>query len=208
LQTAYSFQGSPANQKQYNAVQIDCNTGGQTLNVSVLFNDGEITVPLGTINNTQRGKINLPVNAGLGQQAYKISLLITGNVLAFSYLYQALVECVVLPRTRQTFDTYKMNLSEASSKFARDVFWIYAASAPITVNVYYDDNPTPGFTFTMPTAGGLRNPLRTRLPAISFRTLRMVGTSTEDFMIWPDSNLWYKPQCQGRGYEKSLFVEP
>jgi hypothetical protein len=208
LQTAYSFQSSPANQKQYNAIVVDCNLGGQTLTVNALFNDGAITVPLGTISNSTRGKINLPLLNGLGQQAYKISLQIVGNLSTFAYLYQAAVEALVLPRTRKTFDTYKINISEASSKFARDVFWIYSAGAPIIVNVFYDDNPTAGFTFVMPQAGGFRNPLRTRLPAISFRTLRMVGTSTEDFILWPDSNLWYKVQCQGRGYEKVLFVEP
>ena len=208
LQTAYSFQGSPANQKQYNAVQVDCNTNGQTLAVNLLFNDGDITLPLGTISNTQRGKINLPVNLGEGQQAYKVSLQIIGSVTEFSYLYQAAIECLVLPRTRKTFDSYDLNLGGSDSKFARDVFFQYSAQAAITVNVYYDSNPTPGFTFTMPLAGGIRNPLRQRLPAVSFRTIRFVGTSTEDFLFWPDSALWYKFQCQGRGYEKAMFIEP
>jgi hypothetical protein len=101
MQTAYNFQGSPANQKQYQALQLDVNTGGQELNVAVLFNDGEIVVPLGTFSNTQRGKINFSINNGLGQQAYKCSLQITGNVTAFAYLYQTTIEALVLPRTRQ-----------------------------------------------------------------------------------------------------------
>jgi hypothetical protein len=208
LQTAYNFMGSPANQKQINAIVVDCNTAGQTLDVTALFNDGEITLPLGTINNTQRGKINLPVNAGLGQQAYKISLLISGNVNQWSYLFQAAVEALVLPRTRKTFDSYDLNLGGSDSKFARDVFFQYSAGAAITVNVYYDSNTTPGFTFTMPQAGGIRNPLRQRLPAVSFRTIRFVGTSTQDFLFWQDSCIWMKFTCQGRGYEKAQFVEP
>ena len=207
LQTAYNFQDSPANQKQYNAVQIDCNTGGQTLNVSVLFNDGEITLSLGTIVNTQRGKINLPINSGLGQQAYKISLLISGAISAFAYLYQAAVEALVLPRTRKTVDTYDMNCGFADSKFCKDFWAQYTATAAINVQVYYDDNPTPGFTFTMPQVGGVRNPLRVRLPAISFRTIRVVAESTGDFIWWPDTCLWVKPQCASRGYEKVLIVE-
>jgi hypothetical protein len=207
LQTAYSFQGSPANQKQYQAVQIDCNTGGQTLNVNLLFNDGEITVALGTISNAQRGKINLPVNLGLGQQAYKISLQITGNVSAFAYLYQAAVEALVLPRTRKTVDTYDLNCGFADSKYCKDFWAQYTATAPINVQVYYDDNATPGFTFTMPQAGGVRNPLRVRLPAVSFRTIRVVAESTGDFLWWPDTCLWVKPQCASRGYEKVLIVE-
>ena len=178
------------------------------MDVTAIFNDGEITLPLGTINNTQRGKINLPVNAGLGQQAYKISLLISGNVNQWSYLFQAAVEALVLPRTRKTFDSYDLNLGGSDSKFARDVFFQYSAGAAITVNVYYDSNTTPGFTFTMPQAGGIRNPLRQRLPAVSFRTIRFVGTSTQDFLFWQDSCIWMKFTCQGRGYEKAQFVEP
>jgi hypothetical protein len=207
LQTAYSFQESPANQKQYQALQIDCNTAGQTLTATLLFNDGEITLPLGNFSNTQRGKINFAINNGLGQQAYKCSLQITGSVTQFVYLYQAAIEALVLPRTRKTFDTYDMNLGGSDSKFARDVFFQYSAGTAINVSVYYDDNPNPGFTFTMPQAGGIRNPLRVRLPAVSFRTIRFVGTSTQDFLFWQDSCIWMKFQCQGRGYEKALFVE-
>ena len=207
LQTAYSFQESPANQKLYNAVQIDCNLGGQTLNVAVLFNDGAITVPLGTISNATRGKINLPVLAGLGQQAYKISLQITGNLSAFAYLYQAAVEALVLPRTRRTVDTYDLNCGIADSKYCKDFWAQYTATAPINVQVYYDDNATPGWTLTMPQAGGVRNPLRVRLPAISFRTIRVVAESAGDFIWWPDTCLFVKPQCSNRGYEKVLIVE-
>lgn len=207
LQTAYNFMGSPANQKQINAIVIDCNTAGQTLDVTALFNDGEITLPLGTISNTQRGKINLPVNAGLGQQAYKISIQITGSLTQRAYLYQAAVESLVLPRTRKTVDTYDLNCGFADSKYCKDFWAQYTATAPINVQVYYDDNPTPGFTFTMPQAGGVRNPLRVRLPAISFRTIRVVAESTGDFIWWPDTCLFVKPQCSNRGYEKVLIVE-
>ena len=207
LQTAYSFQESPANQKQYQAAVIDCNTNGATLSAALLFNDGEITVPLGTFSNTQRGKINFSINSGLGQQAYKCSLQITGNVSVFSYLFQAAIEALVLPRTRKTVDTYDLNCGFADSKFCKDFWAQYTATAPINVQIYYDDNPTPGWTFTMPQVGGVRNPLRERLPAISFRTIRVVAESSGDFIWWQDTCLWVKPQCASRGYEKVLIVE-
>jgi hypothetical protein len=100
-----------------------------------------------------------------------------------------------------------MNCGGADSKICRDFFAQYSATAPITVSVYYDSNPTAAFTFTMPTAGGIRNPLRQRLPGIQFRTIRLVATSTGDFMWWQDTCLWTKFLCQGRGYEKVLIVE-
>ena len=207
LQTAQNFQNEPANQKNYNNLTLDVNTQGQTLNVFLIFNDGQLALNLGTISNTQRGKINIPINSGLGQQAYKVSLQITGSLTQFAYIYQAAIEALVLPKTRRTFDSYDLNLGGADSKFARDIFIQYSAGAAITVNVYYDDSPIPGFTFTMPQAGGIRNPLRQRLPAVSFRTIRFVGTSTADFLFWQDSAIYWKSQGVGRGYEKAMFVE-
>lgn len=207
LQTSYQNQGLPANQKQYQNLQLDAATAGQPLTITLLFNDGQQSIVLGTVTTAQRAKVNLPINSGDGQQAYKASLQITGNLTQQIAIYQASLEALPLPITRRAFDSFKMNLSAPDSKIAKDIFWIYSAAAPIVVSVYYDDSPTVGFTFTMPTAGGIRNPLRQRLPAVSFRTIRFVGLSTADFMLWPDSCLWHKMQCQGRGYEKALFVE-
>jgi hypothetical protein len=207
LQTSYQNQGLPANQKNYNNLQLDVYTAGQPLTVTLLFNDGQFSINLGTVTNTQRAKYNFQVNAGKGQQAYKIALQITGNLTAQVYVYQASIEALPLPMTRKSFDTYDLNMGGTDSKICRDIFFQYSAGAPITVNVYYDSSTTPGFTFTMPTAGGIRNPLRQRLPAVSFRTIRFVGTSTADFMFWQDSCAWMKFQAQGRGYEKALFVE-
>ena len=113
----------------------------------------------------------------------------------------------MLPRTRRTVDTYDMNCGFADSKFCKDFWAQYTATAAINVQVYYDDNATPGFTFTMPQVGGVRNPMRVRLPAISFRTIRVIAESTGDFIWWQDTCLWIKPQCASRGYEKVLIVE-
>ena len=207
LQTPYNFMSLPANQKNFNNFQIDCNTAGQTLTLTLLFNDGQSSLVLGTVNTATRQKVNFKLNGGLGVQAYKVSLQITGNVLAQPYIYQAAIESLALPITRQAVDTYDMNCGGADSKICRDFFAQYSATAPITVNVFYDDNPSPGFTFTMPQASGIRNPLRQRLPAVSFRTIRLVGASSGDFLWWQDTCLWVKFQCTSRGYEKVLIVE-
>lgn len=207
LQTAYNFMSAPANPKQFNSPQFDVNTNGQTITVTLLFDDGQTSVTLGTINTTERQKVNFQLNNGEGVQAYKVSLQITGNLTNWVYLYQAAIESLTLPKTRRAFDTYDLNMGGPDSKYCRDVFFQYSAQSAITVNVYYDDSPNPGFTFTMPQAGGIRNPLRQRLPAVSFRTIRFVGTSTADFMFWEDSCAFFKFQNAARGYEKALFVE-
>jgi hypothetical protein len=207
LQTAYNFMGSPANQKQYQNLQLDCNTNGATVTVSLLFNDGQESLVLGTASNIERGKICFPVNAGDGQQAYKASMMVTGEVSQWCYLYQASLESLVLPVTRRSIDTFNLRLGIEDSKFAKNIWWEYSASAPIVFSVYYDDNPIEGFTFTLPTNTGIRNHVRTRLPAISFRDVRIVGYSAGgDFMIWSDSKIEFKPQGTGKGYQTAEFV--
>jgi hypothetical protein len=207
LQTSYSFQSAPEKLKNYNSPQIDCNLNGGTLSANLLFNDGQITVPLGTFSNTQRGKINFPpINGGDGQQAYKVSLQIVGSVSAFAFLFQASIEAIVLPRTRQTLDTYDLNLGVLESKQAKNLWWQVSAQAPINFEVFYDDNPTAGFAFTIPTMSGIRNPFRQRLPGLQFRTIRIIGTSTADFLVWPDSTIEWKTIGTGKGYMKQAFI--
>ena len=206
LQTPYSDQGMPAVQKNYNDFVIDCNTNGATLTVTLLFNDGAESLVLGTVSNTERGKINLVLNDGDGYQAYKVSVLITGNVSSPVYIYQLGLAALALPRTRKSFDSYDLTLGMQDSKYAKNVWFQYSATAPINFEVYYDGATTPGFSFTLPTNTGIRNALRQRLPAISFRYIRLVAVSTGDFMLWQDCKIEFKPQASGKGYQVIEFV--
>jgi hypothetical protein len=206
LQTAYSFGDAPNRQKNYSNLQVDVNTAGQDLTFTLLFNDGESSIVLGTANTTQRQKVNFAINEGDGFQAYKVSLQVTGSLTQQAYIYQCAIEALTLPVTRRSIDTYKLLLGIEDSKFAKNIWWDYSATAPIVFSVYYDDGSEPGFTFTLPTNTALRNHVRTRLPAISFRDVRIIGYSTGDFMVWADSKIEFKPQGTGKGYQTAEFV--
>ena len=196
----------PDVQKNYVDFVIDCNTAGQTLNLTLLFNDGEFSVGLGSVSNTERQRINIPINAGDGQQAYKISLQITGAVNQQVYINQAAVKAIPLAFTRRSLDTYWLRFSDDSSKILKNLFVEYTATASITCNCYYDGSATPSFTFTLPENGGIRNPLRVRLPAISFRMFRLICTSTSDFQVWNESRAEIKALCVGKGYMLEPFT--
>ena len=212
LQTPYNFMQLPDIEKQFNEVTLDANLNGQTVTLALLFNDGEITLPLGTATNTQRGKINFNVNAGLGQKAYKVSLQITGNLSQRVYLYQCSIKALPLAKTRQSVDTFQLRLGTEESKMAKQVYWEYTSNADIHFSVYYDDALIPGFTFTLPNSNGRRNPLRQRLPAVSFRMIRLVGTTASvgtpsgDFYIWEASKIEFKPLCYGKAWNVVEFV--
>ena len=206
LQSPFSDQGEPSITKSYQELTLDINTGGQMLTVTLQFEDGEESFVIGTVNTTERQKVNFILNEGLGYEYYKISLQLTGEVSAFVYIYQCSVKWLPLAKTRKSIDTFELRLGTDESKVAKQVYWEFTSEADIEFEVYYDDAATPGFTFTLPNSNGVRNALRTRLPAISFRMIRFIGTCAEDFQIWESSKIEFKPLCQGKGYQIIEFV--
>lgn len=204
LQTPFDDQRAPTIQKLYQEFTLDANTNGQPVTITLIFNDGEFEEEIGDITTTERARVNLNLNNGNGYEAYKCSLQITGaSKTARILLYQAKIRAIPLAETRQSLDTYWQDFGMAESKFCKQVYLDYNASAPIAVSVYYDDAEIPGFVFTLPEYSGVRNPFRQRLPPIKFRLLRMVLDSDgNDFQVWNTSHFEVKPICQGKGYEK------
>jgi hypothetical protein len=187
---------------------LDVNTNGQALTATLLFDDGEATQVIGNFSNSQRGKINFNLNSGEGFTYYKVSLKITGETSNASlFIYQCSIKAVPIAKTRLTFDTYKLNLGTDESKEAKQAFFDYNSTQPINVTVFYDDSILiPPFTFTLPATAGVRNVFRKRLPAVSFRLIRLVGVSTADFQLWNGSRIEMKNQCVGKGWQAIEFV--
>jgi hypothetical protein len=213
LQSPSYDQGLPDIQKNYQELTLDINTLGQTVDVYLFVDEGGNQL-INTVTTTVRTKFNFVLNEGFGLQGYRIGFLITGSVSQQILIYQASIKSLPLAKTRLSFDTYDLSLGGPDSKILRDVFFEYNAASPISFGVYYDNAATPGYTFTLPAVGtfiGLRFfPTRTirrvRLPAVSFRLIRFIGTSTANFQIWDSSSAYMKFQCQGRGYQRAPFV--
>ena len=206
LQTPYADQGAPQTQKNYNEFTLDADTNGNPVTVTLEFNDGEVSQTIGVVNTSQRQKVNLAINNGAGFQAYKVSMLLTGSGIQRIFLFQAKIRSILLGETRTSFDSYDLRLGEDGSKILKNIFVETTATAPITCNVYYDANSTAGFTFTIPANGGVRNALRVRLPAVSFRIVRFIFTSASDFILWETSKYEWKLQCAGKGYSVALLM--
>ena len=202
LQTPYNNMGTPAETKQFQEFTGDFNTNGNPVTVELLFDDGETTEVIGEITTNERQRINLNLNNGLGYTGYKVSLQITGSGTEQILLYQAALRSIVLAKTRQSLDTYWLRFSDDGSKIAKNLFIEYTASSAITGSIYYDGGSSIGFPFTLPENGGVRNAVRVRLPAVSFRLIRLVLTSVsgDDFQVWTESRWEVKSICQGKGY--------
>ncbi len=202
MQTPYGNQGAPEVQKQYQEFTLDCNTNGNPVAVTLSFDDGETTQAIGTVTTTQRQRINLNLNNGAGFQAYKASLLLTGSGTERIYLFQAKLKYLPLAITRQSLDTYWLRFGTDESKVCKQAFFEYNAAAAISGALYYDGSSTPYFTFTLPEYSGIRNSLRVRFPAVKFRLMRCILTTTADCQIWNESSFEVKPLCQAKGYQK------
>ena len=132
-------------------------TNGSPVTCELEFNDGEESLVLGTVTTTERERVNLNVNGGLGFQAYKCSLLLTGSGIAPILLYQAKIRAIPLAETRQSLDSYWLKQGTAESKACRQLYLDYNSSAPITCTVYYDESALVApFVFTLPQYNGVR----------------------------------------------------
>lgn len=211
LQTPYQDQNMPNNQKQYNALTIDANTANQVLTVSLVFNDGVTTLVLGTIQSITREKFQLLVNTGLGQQAYRVSLMITGKVLVAPIIYQADIHAAPLAEERSSYDSYWIKFGTDESKLVKQGYFDYTSTAIVSCSLYADGNPVPYFMFTLP-ANPTRSQvaMRVRFIAKMLRLFRIVMTVApgETLQVWSAPQIDQKPVIGSgaKGYAKSELV--
>jgi hypothetical protein len=208
-QTPYSDQGAPNNQKQFNVVTIDANTANQILTIYLLFDDGTAFVNLGTIQSTTRTKFQLLLNAGLGQQAYRVSLLITGATTSAPIIYQADIHYAMLPEQRSSYDSYWVNFGQDESNLVKQAYFDYTSNAPVSCSLYADGATTPYYTFTLPANPTRASvPERVRFPARKSRQTRLVMTVPvgSTLQLWQDLQIDRKHILTGKGYARSVMV--
>lgn len=209
LQLPYIDFNAINQQKQINCLTIDAQLNGSTMDVQLLFDDDNGTVPpidLGTITGTIRQKFQFVVNDGEGQQAYKVSPVLSANVTTAPVIYQADIEAAVLASQTNSYDSYWKLLGDVQSKLVKEFYVDYTTSDgnSILVEVFADGNTVPYYTIVLPSnAARAEVPTRKRLPAIKLRQFRMVMTSmvsSGSFQIWSPIALAHKPVIGGKGY--------
>jgi len=210
-QTPYFDQGHPNNQKQYNVLTIDANTANQILTVYLLFDDGTTTLNVGTIQSTTRTKFQLAVKSDFGQQAYRVSLKITGAITSAPIIYQADIHYALLPEQRSGFDSYWVNFSQDESNLVKQAYIDYTSNAVVTGNLYADGSTTPYYTFTLlANPNRLSVPVRVRFPACKSRQTRLIltvpvgQTPLATLQIWDDLQIDRKPILTSKGYQRGV----
>ena len=206
LQTPYLDMGSPNNQKQFNVFTIDANPNGQSLSLTLLWDDGGTISPisLGTFTGATRQKFLFILNSGAGQQAYRVSIQITGSVTVAPEIYQASFHAAILPEQVQSYDSYWHKFGTDESKLVKQGYFDYTSIAPITVNLFADGSTIPYYTFTLPAnPNRLQVPMRVRFPVAKCRLWRQTSTSSGAYQNWSALQVDWKPVCgppSAKGY--------
>lgn len=207
IQTPYKDLGAPNNPKQWNMFETDVNTQGQAMTTTLLFEDGQVSVPLANVTTTQRNKVPLQVNGGDGEQAYRASIRHTMAVTVAPIIYQEDIYACVLADYNNAMDTYWIKFGTDTSKFVKQGYFDYTADAPITVNLYADNIMVPYFTFTLPITSQ-RYVQRVRFgnvnngtTAFTLRTWRMIATCAGEFQMWYSPRVEWKKIGAGHSYQ-------
>jgi len=214
IQTTAFDQQLPKNFKSYNEFTVDINTGGIDVSVNLVFDDGNTTVNLGTVNTSTRQQVQFNINSGQGQLSKNCSVLLTWTINSNVQVnvYEVHFRYFVEGELRDSMDTYWTNLGLTGWKFCKQLWCSYCSADEdgVTVNVYTEgSSTTPVFTFNLPSTGGLavRKSERIRFPAIMAQQWRFVATSNSPFRLYEDQTyVEMKNSTDQKGYQKGALA--
>jgi hypothetical protein len=206
LQTAQLDQGVPKAFKVYNELTIDATLNGNTVNVFLIFDDGNTVLPMGTITGTTRQQYQLNINSGDGYNSKNIGVKLTGSVKTVCTFNEVHIRAVVNAEYRDSFDSWWMRFSTDEYKISKQGYFEYIApdAGGITVDVYAEGNmAAPIYTFNLPQSTN-RISKRVRFPARKRKLWRFVGTSESPFQMYmPESMIEVKSVSTQKGYERA-----
>jgi hypothetical protein len=195
-QLPYQDVGAPHYPKQWNVFEVDANTNGQTMTLTLNFDDGIAPLTLGTFSTTERQKVQFNVKGGKGVESYKCSPEITAAVIVAPYIYQLNAYADTLAANRTSLDVYWWKFGTEETKFVKEVYFDYTATTSVALSFYVDGRSTAYYTTTLP-ARAERAIIRVRLPALMFRTWRLIALSDEPMQNWSAPRAKWKPVNQG-----------
>jgi hypothetical protein len=210
IQTPALDQGSPRNDKIYNEFTLDLDTGGNTLSVFLLFNNGQTSISLGAVTTASNGRLQItfPINDGDGEVSKNVALLITGSVSPTTgpvHLYQWHIKAAVDAEQRKSFDSYWIKMGTDEFKFVKQGYFEYVSlGGPISFSVYLEGSQTPAYQFNLLQAG-VRTSVKVRFPPFKAKLWRFVALSASDFQLYGESFVELKPITTDKGYGKMKF---
>ena len=186
----FQDQGAPENEKTYQDLVIEHNTGGSVLTVKALLDNGTTTRTLGTISSTSRTSSTFRVSGVQanpeGSKAKNIAVMIQGNKADnpnLCELFGVFLHYYVEPRASLTWDSDELDLGTQAVKGYRAIELDINNPGEVLVLVYTD---MPGNAMTLRAtkvvpASTTRRPYQVPLgrPYVEGRLVRVIVKSTD-----------------------------
>jgi len=141
----FQDQGHPDNQKTYQDLVVEHNTGGSLLSVKALLDNGTTTLTLGTIQSASRAVSTFRVSATQddpdGTKAKNLAVMIQGNKAEnpeLCQLYAVVLHYYVEPRWSLTWDSDELDLGTQAVKGLRAIELDINNPGEVLVLVYTD----------------------------------------------------------------------
>ena len=138
-QSKYYDEGAPDTEKTYEDLTLEFDSGGATLTVVALTNNGDTSTALGTISGSGRTRSVLQFNSGQGVKGRNISVKITGNAGSSPIIiYAATLNYYFEARQAKSFDTDEQDFGTHKMKFIREAMLDLENSATVTLTLQTD----------------------------------------------------------------------
>lgn len=136
--SGYHNQGLPDNEKLYEDLVIEHNTGGSSITVKLLFADGTEELALGSINSLIRTPSIFQLNEGKGRRAYNAAVFLDGEVTTEVVIYGIFLHAEAEPRLARSWDSGVFDCGTDQVKEIDGLEFDIDAGAPVTWSLYGD----------------------------------------------------------------------
>ena len=210
LQTPQLDMGVPKAYKVFNEVTLDLTLPlGLDVAANALFDNQATVISLTPpiIGTGSRTQYQRNIQAGLGYESLNMGIVLSGATTGQAIFHELHVRAVLEAEERQSYDSYLLDFNDASFKIFKQLWAVYAAPDPagIAMSVYVDGGLVPTYTFTLPQSA-TRTTVKTRLPPLKCRIIRLVGTSASPFQMYTkDTEIEYKSLSSQKGYTRGAL---
>jgi hypothetical protein len=116
--------GTLDNEKVFEDLTLWIDTGGATLTVTALLDNGDSSVALGTVSTSGKERVVFQFDPeGEGVVARNIAIKVTGNVSSECTIFEAAINHYLKAREGSSFDTGELNLGSHKVKLLKEVVW-------------------------------------------------------------------------------------
>jgi hypothetical protein len=192
LQTKFLDLGIPGADKIWSDMSLDLDTGGQNISMQLIFNNGDVSDSIQTVNTASRTLTPVSIFSGAGEKALNCQLKITGSVSSQVTLYKAIFYVKEEPPYRASFQTEWTDNGYPYDKYWKEILLeIDTASIASTVHLDIDNVLDVVPTFSVTTSGRQRVTLSVPRDTIGkIARLRITGTPvklyTFEFVVQND----------------------